>query len=119
MGSPSILRLSIGRRNAPSPGRPATLPLTLDADDIPRRAAAIHGESDPSSGARFGSWRGIPTAAQRLSCWSTASPIGELTDLVIDGLATGRVARIALDDCKFARNTDPLRGRFRVQLRPL
>jgi hypothetical protein len=24
--------------------------------------------------------------------------IGELTDLVIDGLATGRVARIALDD---------------------
>jgi hypothetical protein len=22
-------------------------------------------------------------------------------------------------DCKFARNTDPLRGRFRVQLRPL
>jgi excisionase family DNA binding protein len=30
----------------------------------------------------------------------------------------GRSTRI-LPDCKFARNTDPLRGRFRVQLRPL
>jgi hypothetical protein len=116
MGSPSILRLSIGRRNAPSPGRPATLPLTLDADDIPRRAAAIHGESDPQQRRALRFLARHPDGCAEAELLVDGFTIGELTDLVIDGLATGRVA---LDDCKFARNTDPLRGRFRVQLRPL